>query len=339
MFAIVTIALAVILTLGVVLAGDLYLNRKYMDLVALNPWGYRGPAVGSKQPGEQRIAFIGGSTAFGYGVHWRDAVPALLQERLNDAGDTARHVRVLNLAGNGEGAHSFRSTLQDYDYLDYDAIIIYSGYNDLSANTQVFRHESIAFRLTGYLPIFPMIFQEKAMVIRWNGRLGDAYRGVKTTFVPSITQRVTATALETAVKISESLDRQFKSGEKIIEEGDWGHRLVVDGGSSEGVGCEELFKHFCGEMYLAISFAIDRGKTVLMVTQPYISATHREQQDLLHGFLERRFRGDPRLRFASMGDEIDLNDPTLSYDGMHLTPAGNRRIAVALETFARRQIQ
>ena len=103
LFAIVTIALAVILTLGVLLASDLYLHRKYMDLVALNPWGYRGPAVGPKQPGEQRLAFIGGSTAFGYGVHWRDAVPALLQERLNGAGDTARHVTVLNLAGNGEG--------------------------------------------------------------------------------------------------------------------------------------------------------------------------------------------------------------------------------------------
>ena len=165
------------------------------------------------------------------------------------------------------------------------------------------------------------------------------YRGVKTTFVPSITQRATATALETVVKISESLDRQFKSTNEVIVKNDSGRRLVADGGSAEGAGCEELFEHYCGEMYLAISFALDRGKSVLMVTQPYMTATHREQQDLLRSFLERRFRGDPRLRFASMGDEIDLSDLTLASDGMHLTPAGNRRIAAVLETLVRRLIQ
>ena len=37
----------------------------------------------------------------------------------------------MNLAYNNEGAYSFRFTLGDYLYLDYDLAILYEGYNDL----------------------------------------------------------------------------------------------------------------------------------------------------------------------------------------------------------------
>jgi hypothetical protein len=46
--------------------------------------------------------------------------------------------------------------------------------------------------------------------------------------------------------------------------------------------------------------------------------------------LERRFGGDLRVRYANLGDAIDLTDPALSYDRMHLTPPGNTRIAAVL---------
>lgn len=323
LFAMAAIAVATTATLGALFVGDLYLHRKYMDLVGLNTWGYRGPAAGSKQPGEWRLAFLGGSTAFGYGVHWRESIPTLLQERLNLEGSDDRQATVLNLAYNSEGAHSYRFTLEDYAYLDYDAVVLYTGYNDLGTpNTQVFRHGSAVFRLAGYLPLFPMIFQEKAMVIRHDGRLEDAYWGRKTTFVPNIAQRATATALETAVRISESLDRQFASADADVVE------------PAEGGGCG-YYGYYCQEMHLAITLAHDLGKPVLVVSQPYLAPRHREQQTLLRRFLERQFEGGPSLRFASMGDEIDLEDPTLAYDGMHLTAAGNQRIADALEDHVR----
>ena len=112
---------------------------------------------------------LGGSTAYGYGVNWEDAIPAQLERALTSA---PCHATVVNLGYNNEGAHSLRFTLEDYLWLDYDAAILYEGYNDVSldtapdANRQVFRRDSPVFRLTGYLPIFPIIFKEKAAALR-----------------------------------------------------------------------------------------------------------------------------------------------------------------------------
>lgn len=327
LFAVVAVLLSVLASTAVVIAADVYLHYKYADLVALNVWGYRGPVVGRKQPNEWRLAVLGESTAFGYGVHWTEAVPAYLERFVNETEQLAgRRVTVPNLAGNSEGAHSYQFTLRDYAYLDYDAVLFYSGYNDLKKNTNVFRHDQSAiFRLTGYLPLFPLIFQEKAMVIRWNGRLEDAYQGEKTTFRPNITQRATATALETAVSISESLEAQL------------GRMLHGSGESAnpEGVACGEQWGYYCGEMYTAIKHALDEGKQVLMVTQPYINSAHVEQQERLKAFLNDRFGGNPRLHFANLGREIDLKDTTVCYDGMHLNAKGNLRIATALVSHVR----
>jgi hypothetical protein len=46
--------------------------------------------------------------------------------------------------------------------------------------------------------------------------------------------------------------------------------------------------------------------------------------------LERRYRGDARVRYVNLGESVDLRDPALSFDGMHLTAAGNARVAAAL---------
>jgi hypothetical protein len=43
----------------------------------------------------------------------------------------------------------------------------------------------------------------------------------------------------------------------------------------------------------------------------------------------RRLGGKPRIRHLNLGDSLDLADPNLSFDHMHLTAAGNLRIAAA----------
>src|SRR5712692_1639505 len=40
-------------------------------------------------------------------------------------------VTVVNLAYNNEGSYSFKFTLRDYSYLNYDLVSLHSGYNDL----------------------------------------------------------------------------------------------------------------------------------------------------------------------------------------------------------------
>jgi hypothetical protein len=55
-----------------------------------------------------------------------------------------------------------------------------------------------------------------------------------------------------------------------------------------------------------------------------------DQQRELAGMLERRFAGDRRVRHVNLGEAVNLADPELSFDGMHLTAAGNRPVAAAL---------
>ena len=76
--------------------------------------------------------------------------------------------------------------------------------------------------------------------------------------------------------------------------------------------------------------ARQRGKRVLVVTQPYLSDLHVEQQRALEAMLRRQFGGDPRVRYVNLGRLIDLHDPRLAYDGLHLTAVGNEKIAAAL---------
>ena len=101
-------------------------------------------------------------------------------------------VSIANLAFNNEGAHSFRYTLQDYEYLNYDVVLFYTGYNDLRrTNLSIFRHASPLFPSTGVLLLLPGTFREWAMALR-QGRHGD-----KTVFTPNAAKRAAAAALET----------------------------------------------------------------------------------------------------------------------------------------------
>lgn len=43
-------------------------------------------AAAARGPGELRIAMLGGSTAYGYGVNWDEAIPAQLERQLAPSG-------------------------------------------------------------------------------------------------------------------------------------------------------------------------------------------------------------------------------------------------------------
>lgn len=325
LYALVSMILAIGAATTVLVAGDLLVHHtKY----AVNIWGYRGPIIGEKQANEWRLAVLGESTAFGYGVKWDEAFPAYIEERMN-AQDNGRHVTVVNLAYNNEGAYSYTFTLRDYGYLHPDAVLIYSGYNDLGgANTSVFRHASPVFRMTGYLPLLPVLLHEKAFQLRakW-GRI-DPKSG-KTTFEPGIAQQATIDALEKASEISRSLEAQLGTPAQPVR------TSTTDATAQAGAGCGERWAHYCGGMYEAVAQALRSGLRVLVVTQPYYNDEHREQQLRLHDFLQRRFGQDSRFHIANLGEALDLKDRTLCYDGLHLTPAGNRKIADALVPYVR----
>lgn len=331
-FAAITVCGSVALTLSAVLAADLYLHHKYGETAGFNIRGYRGPLVGRKEPGERRIVVLGGSSAMGYGLRPHEAFPAQLERSLNARPDrpSATRYRVINLAWNSEGAYSFQHTLEDYRDLKYELAILYEGYNDLyleANNTRVFRHDSAMFRMTGYLPILPIILREKAMALRYGGNLEAAYRHQATVFRPRLAQQATASALETAAHISQSLGRQLGHLSKRSEPGSDTAWADVGEGTAD---CAPPWGFYCQSVSAAVERALERGVAVIVATQPYISDDHVDQQQALAGMLRTRFGAQPGFRYVNLGWTVPLSDPALAYDGMHLSSAGNGRIAEAL---------
>lgn len=328
-FTAVAMSLAATMTTAVLLVVDIYLHGRYERSAGYNVWGYRGPRVGAKKPGEYRIAMLGGSTAFGYGVSWEEAIPAQLEQRLSTA---ASPVTVVNLAYNNEGAYSLRFTLEDYLWLGYDAAVLYEGYNDVAltppeANRQVFRRDSPVFRWTGYLPIFPVVFKEKAASLT-SSPAGDG----KTVFSPGVTARGAAGVLNAAAAIGDALEQQVNR----VSAPD--HR---DAAPASDSGCQFPWTLYCASMERAIVFARSHDVSVLVVGQPEFPANtarrdrHDQQQHELEALISRRFGGDPRVRYASMRGIVDVGDPAMSFDQMHLTAAGNRLVATRLADVVR----
>src|SRR4029450_8867166 len=124
---------SVVLALFVVVAGigllvvDLYLHAKLHERGGYNRWGYRGVVLGAKGPQGLRVAFLAGSTAFGYGVSWRETIPMYLEASLRSKVGDGRPVNVANLGFPNDGAYSLRYTLEDYQYLHSDIVCLYEG--------------------------------------------------------------------------------------------------------------------------------------------------------------------------------------------------------------------
>ncbi len=166
-FALIAITGSFALLLIVLIGADLYAHHRVERSAGLNRHGYRGPVVGRKQPGQIRVVMLGGSTVFGFNAEVEDALPAQLDRAL---AAVSPGVQVVNLGFHQEGAVSFVPTLRSYEYLDYDVVILYEGYNDIlgdgAPNNVQRRHGSPVFRAIGYFPILPLVLREKAGFLR-----------------------------------------------------------------------------------------------------------------------------------------------------------------------------
>jgi len=338
-FIAVALLAAIVIPLAALLATDAFLHTRFQRTGGVNIWGYRGPIVHGKKPGERRVVMLGGSSAFGYGVGWAEAIPARLESKIRSAGEQAS---VVNLAYNNEGAYSFRFTMADYLYLDYDLAILYEGYNDLmgdarAPNFSVFRHESPVFRVTGYLPIFPLIFREKAASMLYGGNIGQMYdelrTGKKVRFDASVADRAKAGALNATAAVGDAIQRQL---------GRMSPEAAPSIPSPNASGCPPPWAEYCQSILTAVEFGLQHDKRMLVVTQPYLlgesGLRHQDQQQAMVGALRRRFGADRRVGYFNAGTTVDLADASLSYDQMHLTAPGNERVAGALVEPLRAQL-
>lgn len=330
-FALITFGIVLMTAFVGLLAVDIHLHRKYERTGGLNIWGYRGPVRERKAADEYRLVLLGGSTAYGYGLTADEAIPALLERNLSGRviGPFKRFTAI-NLGYNNEGAYSFKFTLNDYLYLRYDLAILYEGYNDLmgdprAPNTAVFRHDSPVFRLTGYMPIFPIVFKEKAEAMVTGSTATLYLDAPKTTFHPPLATKAAAEVLRGAAEVGASLERQL---------GRVSARPPARIDDPAATGCKSPWQEYCRSTMDGVDFALAHGVQVIVATQPhgighYYRQRHIEQQTELRGLMRRRYGGDDRVLYLDLSEAVDLADPVLSFDKMHLTAAGSERLTPA----------
>jgi lysophospholipase L1-like esterase len=317
--ALIVATASLAISLLLLLLADVAVHLLAAPRSGVNIWGYRGDAVGGKEHGERRIVAIGGSTTFGYGVRSGEAYPALLERSLRRMARPGARATVVNLGMNSQGAYGFRFTLEDYQYLDYDLVVLYEGYNDLgSSNRYVARRESTIFRLVGYFPLLPMVVQERARALRAAGSLDAAYEG-RTVFQPGLARRGAAAVLETGVAVSNALNDQLARFASMPQTG-------AGAGPVAGHPCGPRWAFYCASVHEAVVWALAHGKKVLVATQPYLRDEHRQQQAELRVMLSE-FAGNPNVAYADLGTAIDVSNRAIAYDGMHLTGEGNSVIA------------
>jgi hypothetical protein len=315
---------ATVVLVGALVVLDVFLHWRMRGLSGINVWGYRGPLLARKGPNETRLVMLGGSTAYGFGHRPDQAISAYLERDLNQRSrEVGRRFSVANLGAPGQGAYAFAFDLQDYEFLNYDVVVLYEGYNDLGRddvahrdvpNLLLWHRQSPIFRLTGYYPILPVVLREKSTLIL-NGGSDQAERDGKVVFRPGLASRTTAGTLNAAAAVSESFGRQV------------GRLSDTPPVPSVDEQCIPKWKQYCGAVRDAVSWALARDKRVLFVTQPYASDSHIEQQANAVAMLKSRFGDEARLRWLDLGRAIDLRDRSVAWDGVHLIPEGNELIA------------
>ncbi|HUQ88803.1 MAG TPA: hypothetical protein VM096_14700 [Vicinamibacterales bacterium] len=319
-FGLITILLAS--GVGVIgLAGaDIYVHWRTQDVAGVNVWGYRGSPVGAKRDGEVRVAMIGGSTVYGWGLPAHESIAAFLERRLN-ASATAHRFSVLNLGAPGQGAYGFVTDLADYADLDYDIVCMYEGYNDLGpltirgrSNYLLWRRESPVFRWTGYYPILPVVLKEKADLMTG----GEKTRDGAVRFRAGVGTRVASGAMRAVAAVTGDLAGQVGGLTPAPA------NAPIDG------ECIATWAQYCGSVRDAIAWSLSRDKRVIFVTQPYVSDEHKEQQANVASMLKTRFGADPRVTYLNLGDAIDMTNRDIAYDGLHLIASGNDTIASRL---------
>ena len=337
-FALVAMIMSAAGVMMLLLVADLVVHHRAERSAGLNRYGYRGPVVPRKGPGELRVVMLGGSTTFGYGVAWNESIPAYLEGQLR--AKLGRPVSVVNLGFNNQGAFSFVPDLEDFAYLDYDVIVLYEGYNDLPGdegpNRSVYRRNSAVYRAFGYYPILPLYLEEKARSIQF-GNVNAAYDALRpkapndksqVVFTPGLAQRTSSAALQAISSMTKALDGQLeKTGitpPPAVKE------------SESTVGCKFPYVTYCESVAAAVRYGLSRGDGVVVGSQPRAIGEgpshelHGRQQAMLGAMIARQFGQEPKVAWADFSALVDLKDPQLTFDGMHLSPNANATVAAAL---------
>ncbi len=320
--------------LASLLAIDLYLHRHYHDSL-LNPLGYRGPFLGSKAQGELRVAVVGESSAYGFGVATDATMPAQLQALLQDQLKT--EMSVANLAANGDSSICFTSTLQHFDYLRPDVVIFYAGANDLAEESArrnpetCLRNRSKTFRSTGYYPVLPDFVREQYFKIRY-GEVAEGYRQTASIVVS------TASLGSQPNADSEGASGSLGPGPRFPAKSSTGTAFVCQ--ASLAPLKQPAIRDYADVMRGLVAQELAKSRMVIVANEPRSTQSQCDQQSGLWEDLAAHFSTNPLFHLVNAGADVDVSDPAMSLDGaVHLTRQGNEKVAARLAAEIRSGVQ
>lgn len=155
---------AVVLSMLLVLAADLYAHKRVELVGGVNIWGYRGAVARQRVAGETRILYIGGTRAYGYGTTADGTIAAALEWNLTT--HTRQKVTVINAARLGATSADYAAMIERHASFQPDIIVLY---DDLGYATTRPRLSRITANARGYEPILPLVLQEKGWMMRQSG--------------------------------------------------------------------------------------------------------------------------------------------------------------------------
>jgi lysophospholipase L1-like esterase len=321
-FTIIFLPLVVILL--VITGFDLYLHKKYESTFGLNTSGYRGTVLHEKKFNEYRIAALGGSTTFGYGVNTNQSWPFLLESNLNSSNKmlmNGKNYRVVNLGYNNEGAFAYEYNLREFNYLNFDAVIFFTGVNDLGPeNLTVFRNNPI-FNIFGYFPLLPIVLFEKAKIIGSNENIADAYLGQNqqnSNFLQNKIAQLMLYLSDNYQKISPKIDSDYQENSS---DQNYDTRLVFD-------ECGEIWLEYCGNILSAIKYAKKMGLRIFVISEPNRGKNSQSQKKAINKLINKyNSKWSQQIVWLDYTGFLNLQSDKISFDKMHLTPTGNKMLA------------
>ena len=289
-FAVVLVSELVVTAALLTVALDVQLHHKFASFGAVNMWGYRGPVMPARKPPELRIAVVGGTFAYGWGVEAEHTLAGYLRQlvsvALNQAGQPPIRVTAANLAGIDIRPADYTERIRRYAYLAPDLVCIEP---DPPVENAPLRHgtpeRSGVFALTGYMPALPLVLAEKGRVMG-TGSLARATAGA-------------GEALDTI-----DLALKVAAGEPF-----------------------ELNVDYVDALAEAVTAALAVSKFVIVVMPPRRSALDRDALDEDAVELARRLSLEPRVRVVDLRSVPEMDDDALWLNRIALGAGGHAATA------------
>jgi hypothetical protein len=299
------------------LALDLREHGRVAPLGGVNEWGYRGPVARQRQQGEIRIAIVGGTRAFGWGVPASALVAELrrvIMLTTDRPGADVRPVVVVNLGRLGALPDAYPEIIEHFSSLQPDYICLYDdlGVRGGSPTTGTDGTSGI-YGLTGYAPALPLVLREKGMIWRLGDvRLGYASAESQRNSKTPIVRRAAGTTLQTLGETLDLADRRLSS--------------LVSRNQTKQPGRADAA--YAEAMLAAVDMAHRHARSgVVVVTSPPDTAEQTANLRALEARLDDLSGSTPWLRVVNLRDDPPLSDPALRLDGWNYASAGIARVA------------